>query len=114
MQYPRICNAVAIDDHVLIVEFDNQEIKQYDASKLLDKPMFALLQNPAFFKNFKVEARGYGIVWNEDIDISEYELWKNGTPIDDATNLTYRHVSLKTTNESSFTSRSPCARTEVK
>jgi hypothetical protein len=40
--------------------------------------MFAPLKNPSFFKNFRIEAGGYGLVWNEDIDISEYELWKNG------------------------------------
>jgi hypothetical protein len=26
-------------------------------------------------------SRGYAIVWNEDIDISEYELWIHGTPV---------------------------------
>jgi len=37
----------------------------------------------AFFKNFKIESGGYGLVWNEDIDISEYELWKNGVSLKD-------------------------------
>jgi hypothetical protein len=35
----------------------------------------------AFFKNFKVEQRGYGIMWNENIDLSEYERmakWHDG------------------------------------
>ncbi len=40
--------------------------------------MFAPLRQPAFFRNFQVERVGYGIVWNEDIDLSEYELWQNG------------------------------------
>ncbi|WP_442937996.1 hypothetical protein [Nostoc sp.] len=40
--------------------------------------MFSPLRQPAFFQNFKVEQGGYGIVWNEEIDLSEYELWKNG------------------------------------
>lgn len=31
--------------------------------------------------NVQVEEGGYAIYWNEDIDISEYELWKNGTPM---------------------------------
>lgn len=78
MQYPRIHRAKAVNNTTLIVEFTNQEIKSYDVSHLFDVPMFSPLRKPAFFKNFKVEERGYGIVWNEDIDISEYELWKNG------------------------------------
>jgi hypothetical protein len=43
--------------------------------------MFAPLQQPAFFKSFKVEPGEYAVVWNEDIDISEYELWENGVDV---------------------------------
>lgn len=78
MKYPRIHQARAIDDTTLIIEFTNQEVKKYDIHHLLKTPMFAPLRQPAFFKNFKVEAGGYAIVWNEEIDLSEYELWKNG------------------------------------
>jgi Protein of unknown function (DUF2442) len=81
MQCPRILKAQAVDNHTLIIEFTNQEVKQYDIRHLLDNPMFALLHQPAFFKSFQVEPGGYGIVWNEDLDLSEYELWKNGVPV---------------------------------
>jgi hypothetical protein len=81
MQYPRISKAQAIDNHTLVIEFTNQEVKQYDIRPLLDNPMFAPLRQPAFFKAFQVEPGGYGIVWNEDIDLSEYELWKHGVPV---------------------------------
>ena len=74
MQSPRIHQAKAIDDTTLVIEFTNQEIKRYDIRPLLETPMFSLLQQPAFFKNFKVEPGGYAIVWNEEIDLSEYEL----------------------------------------
>jgi len=78
MKYPRIHKVQAIDDTTLMIEFTNQEVKKYDIRHLLDIPMFSPLQQPAFFKNFKVEPGGYGIVWNEEIDLSEYELWTNG------------------------------------
>ncbi|NJL49914.1 MAG: DUF2442 domain-containing protein [Leptolyngbyaceae cyanobacterium SM2_5_2] len=78
MSYPKIVRAEAIGEHIIRVEFTNREIKDYDISSLIEKPMFAPLQKPAFFKNFKIEPGGYGIVWNDDIDISEYELWING------------------------------------
>ena len=78
MECPRIHKAQAIDDTTLIVEFDNQEIKKYDIRQLLKYPMFSPLRKPEFFKNFKIAQGGYAIVWNEDIDVSEYELWKNG------------------------------------
>jgi len=81
MLYPRIHQAKAIDDTTLVIEFTNQEVKKYDVRHLLDTPMFSPLRQPAFFKNFQVEPGGYGIVWNEEIDLSEYELWKNGVSL---------------------------------
>jgi hypothetical protein len=78
MSYPKIVRAEAIGECIIRVEFTNQDIKDYDIRSLLEKPMFAPLQQPAFFKNFQVEPGGYGLVWNDDIDISEYELWTKG------------------------------------
>lgn len=78
MQYPKIKSASAIDDHTLLIEFDNSEKKKYDVSPLLSKEMFAPLKNPALFKMVKIEQGGYAVVWNSEIDISEYELWSHG------------------------------------
>jgi Protein of unknown function (DUF2442) len=83
MNPPRIIFAQAIDDRTLLVEFSNHEVKKYSISQLLEKPMFAPLQNPVFFKSFSIELGGYGLVWNGEIDISEYELWKNGVSLMD-------------------------------
>ncbi|MBE9187809.1 DUF2442 domain-containing protein [Microcoleus sp. LEGE 07076] len=78
MKPERIVSAKVIDDRTLIVKFTNLEVKKYDISKLLENPMFATLCNPGFFRNFRIEPGGYGLVWNEYLDISEYELWQNG------------------------------------
>ena len=82
MQCPRISRAKVVDDYTLAVEFSNQEIKRYTCHHLLTVSMFSPLQQPAFFKNFKVEPGGYALVWTDEIDISEYELWKNGVSLD--------------------------------
>jgi len=83
MQPYRIVSAQAIDDRTLMVKFNNNEIRKYDISKLLDNPMFATLRNPGFFRNFRIETGGYALVWNDDIDIREYELWQNGISFTD-------------------------------
>ncbi|MFM2343883.1 MAG: hypothetical protein RLZZ210_491, partial [Pseudomonadota bacterium] len=50
--------------------------------KLFHIDMFKPLQdNYAFFKQVKVDETGYAVVWNDEIDISEYELWENGITI---------------------------------
>ncbi|XGV88806.1 MAG: DUF2442 domain-containing protein [Limnothrix sp. BL-A-16] len=76
----KIIAAKALNSHTLIIQFSNHEIKQYDITPLLAKTPFQLLKNPAFFKSFHIEIGGHALVWNEDIDLSEYELWRNGTP----------------------------------
>jgi Protein of unknown function (DUF2442) len=81
MNPPKIVSAHAIDDVTLLVEFSNHDRKHYNIEKLLEKPMFFMLQNPSFFRSFRVDDGGYGIVWNDEMDLSEYELWKNGTDI---------------------------------
>ena len=87
MSCPRITCATVVDDYTLLVAFSNSETKRYTVHHLLDKPMFTSLRDHAFFKNFKVEPGGYALSWNEDIDISEYELWKNGELVDNSTFL---------------------------
>ncbi|WP_428356027.1 DUF2442 domain-containing protein [Methyloprofundus sp.] len=81
MSYPKVKLVKALDNYQLIVRFDNNQTKQYDVSPLLKKAMFSPLKNLALFKAVKVENGGYAVVWNEDIDISEYELWQHGQPI---------------------------------
>jgi len=79
MRYPKIHHAKAVNHHVLSIEFNNGEKKMYDITPLLKNEMFLPLQNPDFFKNVQVETGGYAVFWNEEIDISEYELWLHGT-----------------------------------
>jgi Protein of unknown function (DUF2442) len=78
MTCPKIISVKAIDAYTLAVEFDNQQKRQYDVKPLLDTVMFSPLKNMALFKSVQVDTGGYAIVWNEDIDISEYELWQHG------------------------------------
>ena len=77
----KVISIKAIDDYKLIVKFENGVIKEYDMKQKLDEWPFELLKNKAFFKAVKVETGGYGISWNNIIDLSEYELWNNGKNI---------------------------------
>lgn len=77
----KITDVKATDDYKLIVTFENGVIKEYDMKQKLDKWPFELLKNKAYFRAVKVDAGGYGISWNSNIDLSEYELWNNGKSI---------------------------------
>ena len=78
MKYPKIQSVIPEKNHILIVEFDNNQKKKYDVTPLSKNEMFTPLSNPALFNSVHVEQAGYAVVWNNDIDISEYELWKHG------------------------------------
>ena len=78
MNTPKILSVQAVEDRKLLVKFVNGIEKIYDCNPLLCLEMFEVLKNDAFFKAVKVDAGGYGISWNDDTDLSEYELWTNG------------------------------------
>lgn len=75
---PRIKDVKAINKTQLLVRFENSIEKIYDCETLLSHPQFYLLSVPAFFRAVYVDSGGYGISWNDNIDLSEYELWTNG------------------------------------
>jgi len=43
--------------------------------------MLKPLQNLDLFRNLKIDTDGYGINWTDEIDLSEYECWKNSQEI---------------------------------
>lgn len=66
------------DNMELEIEFDNGKVKYYNVKILTEKyDMFKKLLDIDFFYKVKVDIGGYGISWNENIDISCNELWLN-------------------------------------
>ena len=86
--FHKIKSVTPLADHVLSVQFSEGVTKRYDVKSLFDKyPMFLPLKDdPALFSSVEVDVGGYGIVWNDDIDIACDELFYNGeiikTPFD--------------------------------
>jgi hypothetical protein len=79
---PRILSAAATGPAELLLRFSDGSMRVYDCGPLLERKGFDLLKkNPAFFRAVRVDAGGFGVSWNDDIDLSEYELWTNGKPI---------------------------------
>ena len=81
MRPPRINTVQPKDDHLLVVDFENNVRKIYDVAHLLDREMFSPLRNPAFFRAVKVDSGGYAVYWDENIDLSENEIWLNGKTV---------------------------------
>lgn len=82
MKYPKVIKVEVIEPLKLELLFDNGELKLYDLSKLIFKSPFDQLTNFHLFNQVKVDENGYGIYWNDDLDLSEAELFENSTIID--------------------------------
>lgn len=76
--YPKIDAIKPLPGKKLLVRFIGGEEKTYDCRPLLDQEPFSALENESFFRQVKVDVGGYGISWNDCIDLSESELWLNG------------------------------------
>jgi hypothetical protein len=62
--------------------FVNGQTRLYDFTTKSGLPATELLRDEALFKTAHVDVGGYGIVWNDDLDIAESELWLNGQPVE--------------------------------
>jgi hypothetical protein len=82
--YPRIASVEALSGFQLRVAFVNGQTRLYDFTTKSGLPATELLRDEALFKCARVDVGGYGIVWNDDLDIAESELWLNGQPVESA------------------------------
>ena len=82
--FHKIKNVSALPEYKLSVQFSEGVTKIYDLKPLFVKiPLSAeLMKNPAEFACVTVDVGGYGIVWNDDLDLSCDELWENGVQVD--------------------------------
>lgn len=80
--FHKIKNVYPKDNMLIEIEFDNKIKKEYDIKIILNKwNIFKELKNEELFKKVKIDAGGYGISWNENIDLSCEELWERGKNI---------------------------------
>ncbi len=85
--FHKIKNVSPLPDFRLSVQFAEGVTKIYDMKPLVEKlPVFSALKSSEAFGGVTVDVGGYGIVWNDDLDLSCDELWENGdvvqTPFD--------------------------------
>lgn len=81
--FHKIKNVAAIPDYRLSVQFCEGVTKIYDVKPLFEQlPVFIALKNEEEFFDVTVDVGGYGIIWNDDLDLSCDELWENGIQVD--------------------------------
>lgn len=81
--FHKVKNVSPLPDYKLSVQFAEGVVKIYDIAPLFKQiPNFLELKNnPDLFLDVRVDVGGYGIVWNDDLDLSCDELWDNGIEV---------------------------------
>lgn len=81
--FHKIKSAVATERYVLVVSFAEGTTKRYDVGQLTGTiPAFSYFEkNPEAFYDVTVDTGGYGVIWNDDLDLACEELWENGTTL---------------------------------
>lgn len=80
MIFHRVKAVTPLHDFILLVEFHDGSVKKYDVKPLMQKiPVFRMLEYvTGLFEQVHVDPGGYGVVWNDEIDIDCNELYLNG------------------------------------
>ena len=80
--FHKITSLATLPDYILLVGFANGEFKQFDLKPLINKyPPFATLKDVGgLYEQAAIDAGGYGIVWNDDLDISAEGIYEKGVP----------------------------------
>lgn len=73
----------AKDNFILSATFINGTIKEYDVKTLF--PIFPQLKafetTMGLFEQVKVDMGGYGVSWNDDLDLDANDIWEDGIEV---------------------------------
>jgi len=92
--FHKIADIKALHNFLLWVVFRDGAETLYDVSPLFDKiPAFRdFKKTPGLFEQVKIDVGGYGISWNDDLDLGAEELWANGILLKEAVELSPGHA----------------------
>ena len=77
--FHKVTTAYPLAHRFIFACFTDGEIRVYDMANLIEKiPLFKNLHDEKLFDAVKVDAGGYGISWNDDIDLSSDEIYESG------------------------------------
>lgn len=75
-----VLDVKVLENHMLLLTFDNQEKRIKDMKPYLESGVFKILKNKDIFKNVKIS---YGtICWEDKIDLCPDTLYETSVPLD--------------------------------
>lgn len=78
--FHKITSLATLPDFVLLVGFQDGKYKQFDLKPYIDKypPFRSLKDINGLYEQAKIDVGGFGIVWNDDLDVSAEGIYEQG------------------------------------
>ena len=87
--FVKITSLATLPDYILLVGFSTDEYKKFDIKPLIKKypPFKALVETEGLYEQAKIDVGGYGIVWNDYLDLSADGVYEQGIPCEPPDNI---------------------------
>lgn len=87
--FMKITSVAALPDYILLVGFSTGEYKQFDLKPLIEKypPFKSLVQVQGLYEQVKIDMGGYGLIWNDDLDLAADGIYEKGVSCEPPTNI---------------------------
>lgn len=83
MTFHKVCAVFPLPGLRLLSMFSNGVTKLYEMAPLIARyPILDKLRDEDCFSSAAVDRGGYGVVWDDDADVSADEIWDNGCQVD--------------------------------
>ncbi len=82
------------DNFILNAIFFDGQIVRYDIKKLFSVlPAFKIFENnKELFEKVEVDCGGYGVSWNDDLDLDAESIWEGGVVIETLEEPNFNHL----------------------
>lgn len=81
--FHRLTSIAKLQDFILLAGFNDGVFKLFDLKPLIrERPIFAKLKNvPGLYEQGRIDLGGYGIIWDETLDISAEGIYERGVQV---------------------------------
>ena len=92
----KITSIATLPDYILLIGFADGVFKQFDLKPLINKypPFKALTSVKGLYECAKIDIGGFGIVWNDELDLSADGLYERGIECSPPQNIAKFHNQL--------------------
>ena len=78
----KIKSVITKNDLIISATFFDGTVKEYSVDRLFNiYPQLKELENRELFNSVQVDAGGYGVSWNDDLELDAETIWEDGIEI---------------------------------